>query len=164
MAHTLRVRDLMTSDVITLSPKATLADAARILSDDQVSGAPVVDQGRILGVLSATDLVRAQAGGRSADLTVQDAMTYVIWAVRPGDAAILAVRLMLNERIHRALVVDDGGRLLGVVTPLDVLRGLAEGGHLEESDDACFDQRHGDPATGTGYVDLRDLPPTGTMG
>lgn len=158
MAGALRVRDIMTTDLVTLSPGATVTEAARTLTENRVSGAPVVERGRIIGVLSTTDLVDNQLRPtRGPEPSVADVMTHVIWAVRPGDAAVLAVRLMLTERVHRALVVDDEGRLLGILTPLDVLRAITEGGQLEESGGPCS-EHHGDPATGTGYVDLRDLP------
>jgi CBS domain-containing protein len=77
-------------------------------------------------------------------------------AVRPGDPAMMAVRLMVNEDVHRAVVVDDRGKLAGIVSSLDVLRALARGERVQEHD-ATFDdrqERHADPATVTEYVDL----------
>jgi predicted transcriptional regulator len=52
-------------------------------------------------------------------------MTRVIYAVRAEDPLMNAVRLMLQENIHRAMVVNDDGSIAGIITPMDVLRALA---------------------------------------
>lgn len=57
----LRVKDIMTTDVITLSPEATLADAMELFAHRHVSGAPVVASGRLVGVVSTTDLMMLAA-------------------------------------------------------------------------------------------------------
>jgi CBS domain containing-hemolysin-like protein len=70
-----------------------------------------------------------------------------------------AVRLMANDLVHRAVVVDDKGKLVGVVTPMDVLRALARGDSVQEHD-AAFEERqerHTDPAVAFEYVDLSSL-------
>jgi CBS domain containing-hemolysin-like protein len=67
-----------------------------------------------------------------------------------------AVRLMANESMHRAVVVDERGKLAGIVSPMDVLRALARGDSVQEND-PTFDERrerHADPAIVTEYVDL----------
>lgn len=154
---TLRVRDIMTTDVITLAASTTVDDAARSLTFHQVGGAPVLDHGRIVGVVSKSDLVdpRHRATG-AAKATVRDAMTKVVRAVRPGDPAMMAVRLMVNEGVHRAVVVDDRGKLVGIISPMDVLRALARGEPLQADDPAFQDrgERHAEPAQLT-VVELR---------
>ena len=57
----IRVRDLMTEDVITVGPYTTLRDLVAVLRDEQVSGVPVVSGGKVVGVVSATDLVEFEA-------------------------------------------------------------------------------------------------------
>lgn len=148
---TLRVRDIMTREVITLVGSTSLEDAARSLTFHKVSGAPVMEHGRIVGVVSKTDLVdprhRPSATG---DRTVADAMTPVIYAVRPGDPALSAVRLMVEEGVHRVVVVDDNRRLAGIVSTMDVMRALASGARIQDEQ-----EWHGDPAVAVEYVDLR---------
>lgn len=149
--RTLRVRDIMTPEVITLVASTSLDDAARSLTFHKVSGAPVMEHGRIVGVVSKTDLVdprhRPYATG---ERTVGDAMTAVIYAVRPGDPALSAVRLMVEEGVHRVVVVNDDRRLAGIVSTMDVMRALASGARLQDEQ-----EWHADPAVAVEYVDLR---------
>lgn len=155
-----RVRDIMTTDVFTLSREEAVLEAARKLGRQRVSGAPVVERGRILGVVSTSDLLDMSGHHTSADqaLTVNDVMTHLVFAVRPGDLALLAVRLMAEEGIHRTIVVDETGKLAGIVTPMDVLRAMARGAHVEEEDATSSDfMPHAEPAVAVQAVDLRDL-------
>jgi CBS-domain-containing membrane protein len=154
---TLRVRDIMTPDVISLVATTSVDEAARCLTFHQVTGAPVLDQGRIVGVVSKSDLVDPRYRSAPADeLTVRDAMTRAVHAVRPGDPAMLAVRLMVQEGVHRMVVVDDQGRLAGIVSAMDVLRALARGDAVQENDPTYDErhERHAEPALATGYIDL----------
>lgn len=150
----------MTTKVLTLARDASTGEAARSLTTHRVSGAPVIDKGRIVGVVSKTDLLdmrtRSSAPG---ELTVDDVMTHLIFAVRPSDPAMLAVRLMVEEGIHRAVVVDEGGRLAGIVSPMDVLRALARGEPVQDREEMPTTSRepHAEPAVAVQYVDLREI-------
>lgn len=156
---TLRVRDIMTTEVQTLPANASIEDAARFMTEARISGVPVTDGGRIIGVVSKSDL--ANPGNwptEGAMPTVRSVMTPVIYAVRPGDPVMSAVRLMVLENIHRAIVVSDKGDLSGIVTPMDVMRALARGECVQEGDFATTEsekRRHGEPEVGVGFVDLR---------
>lgn len=147
----------MTADVVTLEPDEPLSEAARVLMTNRLSGAPVVSGRRVIGIVSSAGLVEPLLlTACDVGVRVRDAMVRVPWAVRPGDAAIVAAKLMLAEQVHRAIVVDGRDELVGIVTPADVLRGLVEGGRLEEETEATRPY-HSDPATGVGYVSLSDL-------
>lgn len=150
MSRELRVRDVMSSNVLTIPFSCTLAEAATLLFERGVSGAPVLgSNGRILGVVSHTDLVNprhhaAVLDRASADnLAVAEAMTRVVFAVQPDDPLISAIRLMVDEKIHRVLVTDEHGKLAGIVVPMDILRELAR--HSAEPSDSVRYK----------YVDLR---------
>jgi CBS-domain-containing membrane protein len=141
MLSTLRVRDVMTEAILLLRAETSIDEAWRQMHDGRVTGAPVLDaRGRLVGVLSNADLAdprRREPGGSGC---VGDVMTRVVYAVRAEDSAITAVRLMAEESIHRAVVVNDDGTLAGIVVPMDILRVLARG----------IDDR-------VEYVDLRKL-------
>lgn len=147
--RTVRVRDLMTAEVVTLAASTSVDDAARSLTFHQVGGAPVLDHGRIVGVVSKSDLVDPRhRAGRDAHPAVSEVMTKVVRAVRPGDPAMMAVRLMVNESVHRAVVVDERGKLVGIVSPMDVLAALARGDALQRHDPLteARAEEHADPA------------------
>jgi predicted transcriptional regulator len=128
----LRVSDIMTRKVVTLSDQNSLEEAAWRLTANAVSGAPVRDiNGRLVGVLSKSDLIdpdRAVAGDEVP--SVGDAMTPALLALREDDLAMDAVRLMVADGIHRVIVIDERGGLAGIVTPMDVLRALVQGMRL----------------------------------
>src|SRR5262245_61631298 len=121
----LTVDDVMTRDVLTLPGNVTAEEAAARLRVHGITGAPVVDaQGRVIGVLSLTDLTdpeRARAGR-----PVRELMTPALFSLRPTDALMSAVRLMVRQGVHRILVTDEQGDLVGIVTTGDVLRALDE--------------------------------------
>jgi CBS domain-containing protein len=122
------VRDLMTHTVFVLGPHMPLSEAAQALRAHDVGGAPVCDpSGRLLGVLSVSDLIDA-AYGESANrgLVVADVMCNDVIAVAVTEPASSAVKLMAFEGIHR-VIVRDGDDVVGIVTPMDIVRALAEG-------------------------------------
>ena len=152
---TVRVRDIMSAEVFTLSGRTSVDDAARSLSFHHISGAPVVDHGRIVGVVSNTDLVHPRYRSTpEKQVTVSEAMTRIVYAVRPGDAAMAAARLMVKENVHRAVVVDDHGKLVGMVTPMDIMKAMVLGLQI---DDLPPESQHSAPAIAMEYVDLRVL-------
>jgi len=143
--------DLMSRDLITIPRQMTLHGAAHRLSQSHVSGAPVTDEdGRCVGVLSATDLVRWVDVGRApkqrcacqegeyhspwqieeqsaspSDEVAQHMTTDVVTApakMRVGELA----RQMLDAHIHRVIIIDADGRPIGVVSSTDILAAVAE--------------------------------------
>ena len=119
------VRDIMEPDVFWLASDAPLERAAQELAARQISGAPVCGpDGRIIGMLSSTDLTEFYGGAHELRL-VRDVMTPETLAVGPDDAIQRAIEVMAFEGVHRVLVIDAEQRLLGIVTSMDVLRELA---------------------------------------
>lgn len=142
------VRDVMQTAVVTLCPAMSARDAERILGEHRISGAPIVDdEGRVLGVVSQSDLVRldaARPSNAAAGAFFSDVDDYRDLAALPADESVVpvtsvmsrevlsvapdaplqqAARLMRKHHVHRLLVVEDGV-LRGVVTALDLLIAL----------------------------------------
>ena len=128
------VGDLMTIEPIVISPDARIEEAERLLELHEVTGLPVVDDdGRLVGVISQTDLLRGAGDLRSAvrrrftGLRVADLMTSPPITVEMTTPVIEAARLMRDEKVHRVVVVDETDRALGVLTSMDFVLLYAEG-------------------------------------
>lgn len=122
---TLRVRDVMSEALVLLRAETSLETGWHTLHDSGVSGAPVLDKhGRLVGVVSIADFADPRRRGQGS--SVGDVMTRVVYAVRTGDPAVAAVHLMLREKIHRVIALDERGALAGIVVPTDVLRALVQ--------------------------------------
>lgn len=127
MFGTLRVKDVMSEAILLLRTDTTVDEAWRQLHDGSVTGAPVLDaRGRLVGVLSNYDLADPRRRRLDGSGTVGEVMTRLVYAVRAEDPALTAVRLMVEENIHRVVVIDDDGGLAGIVVPMDILRALAD--------------------------------------
>jgi len=177
----LRVRDVMTANPITIGTEATLREAVELLTQNGVSGVPVVRGSRVVGTLSARDIVTFEAstpgvpteradedvwvesppllvddadmpasayfaelwedtGADAAERirvsdspewdvltehTVDEAMSHAVLAVHPSSAVQSAADYMKATGAHRVLVIE-GGRLVGIVTTMDITRAVAE--------------------------------------
>lgn len=124
----LRVADVMVKDVVIIDVRTTIDVAAAILTERRIGGAPVVaPSGEPVGIVTRADLLSPRHDG-----TVEGAMTRVLYAVRPTDPLMTAVRLMAAEQIHRVVVVDERGAIAGILTSMDVVRALARESPHEE--------------------------------
>lgn len=136
----LKVKDLMTPDVLTLAPNTSVREAAELLATEHVSGAPVVRLGKIIGMVSSRDLLEfiaalpadpdAVSGGLEHgildDHTVEEAMTRgPLTTIEPEAPASKAAELMHGEHIHRLPVVD-AGRIVGIISTTDLVKAVAQ--------------------------------------
>lgn len=129
------VADLMQRNVRTVSGEASVAQAIVELADGHISGMPVVDgTGRVIGVLSTTDVLTAEAeadddAARRSLLertAVRDIMTPRPFTVAPDEDVCEAARQMLYADVHR-LFVAEGEQLVGIISTTDIVRALATG-------------------------------------
>ncbi len=136
----MKVKDLMTAEVVTIGPGEAIKDAARLMVDSGVSGVPVVDDdARLVGIITEADFVAGEAGRRAdqragllrllinrqtigdEQLKVSDVMTPDVVTVGPEDDHTEAARRMDREGVKR-LVVTDNERVVGVLSRADVMR------------------------------------------
>jgi CBS domain-containing protein len=120
MAHT--VRDVMTKNPRAVEPSTTLVDAARNMRDENVGPLPIVDDGRVVGMLTDRDIVvRAIAEGRDpSSTTVGEIASRELVTVDPDQSLDEAARLMAQHQVRRLPVVEEDGRLAGIVAQADV--------------------------------------------
>lgn len=125
----LTVADIMVRSVVTLSPAETLAKAAETLAVMSVSGAPVCDgSARVVGVFSKSDVVDGLIDGRlGAAALVKNHMTPLTVSLRADEPVTAAVALMADRSIHRVVVLDADDRVVGIVSPLDILKAIHDG-------------------------------------
>jgi CBS-domain-containing membrane protein len=144
-----KVRDVMTDAVMFLNASQTQDEAWEHLRAHGVSGAPVLGHGgKLVGLVTRADLADPRRRAPATASTVADAMTRVVYAVRASDPVMSAVQLMLDQHIHRALVVNDDGTIAGIVAPMDILRALTLGLELNHVSGR---------ETPVEYVNLREL-------
>ena len=112
--------DVMTPDPLTLSADTTTHEAAAILSEHRISGAPVVDDsGRIIGIVSEYDLI-ARSGTTVGQVMTRDVVTV------PDSATVDRVRaLLVTQRLKRLPIVNAQGKLVGLISRADLVRELA---------------------------------------
>jgi CBS domain-containing protein len=148
MMNDIRVSDVMTHLVVTFRTQDTIQQAAQRLLSNRISGAPVVEHGRLVGVVSEADLVAAYAppalNGRhfvATDplmfllrgtvpravhhTTVGDVMTKNVISIAPDASVWEAASLIDRHGIRRLPVVDDEGFVVGVLARSDLVRAMA---------------------------------------
>ena len=130
------VADVMTRDVVTVSPSAPYGRCFALMRMHGVGALPVVDDGRLAGIVTLTDLVlkdrRPSARDRYAERpapkrpgvarTAAELMTRHLVTAHPETPLAAAVRQLVQHRINRLPVIDGEGRLVGIVSRSDVLR------------------------------------------
>jgi len=121
------VKDAMSSDVKTATPSLSLADAAKLMKQEDVGSVPVVDGERLIGMLTDRDIVvRGIADGSDPHaVTAGDIASRDIVTIRPDDDLDEALRLMAQHQVRRLPVVDDG-HLVGVLAQADVAQEAKE--------------------------------------
>ena len=117
-------KDIMTRDVITVSPTATVRNLAMTLIKNQISGAPVAGRnGKIIGVVSEADIVAKK--GKD----VKTIMTKNIISITEDTAVEEIARLMTTHQIKR-LPVMRGQDVVGIVSRADIVSAIALGKHV----------------------------------
>jgi CBS domain-containing protein len=135
LGATMKVADIMQTDVRTVTSDTPVSEVVVSLADARVTGLPVVDaRNRVIGVVSSTDLIDAQAETRSAEerqilleqTPVRDIMTPKPLMIESTADVQEAARHMLYAEVRR-LFVEENGVLVGVISQTDIVRAVATG-------------------------------------
>jgi CBS domain-containing protein len=117
------IKEVMTRDVRACAPNATVADAAKVMAQEDVGPVPIVEDGRLVGIVTDRDIVvRVVAEGRDPKATtVREIASTELVTVSPDDDLDEALHLLAERQVRRLPVVD-GDRLVGIVAQADIAR------------------------------------------
>jgi acetoin utilization protein AcuB len=127
------VKDWMSRDVLTVSPESSVLDAGRMMIDHTIRRLPVVEEGRLIGIVTHGDVRGARAMSaigvdiwelsyQLSRLTVREIMTPNPVTVSPDDTIGVAAQRMLKYMIGGLPVLDHQGNLVGIITESDIFR------------------------------------------
>ena len=118
----MKVRDAMTRDPRTVDSAVTVVEVARLMRDEDVGLIPIVESDRVVGAVTDRDIaVRVVAEGRSAeDMKVADVASRELVTVDPEQDLDEALRLMAKHQVRRLPVVEEDGKLIGIVAQADI--------------------------------------------
>lgn len=126
----MRISEIMAVDVETVDLDATIEEAAQVMSDADVGCVPVVDDGKVMGIVTDRDIVvRAVSEGLPpSDTPVTEIMTRVVVHCYEDDDVEKAAKLMAAEQVRRVFVYDRDGLITGVVSLGDLAQTTDKGG------------------------------------
>jgi CBS domain-containing protein len=147
----LKAKDIMTRDVITVKPTTTIEDLARILMEHQISGTPVVDDGKLVGIVTENDLIsknsrlhiptilrlfdafiplgtsrleleiKRMAASTAGDICIKEVVTV------DAEATVEYIATLMTEKKIHLLPVLKAGKVIGIIGKKDLIRAVAGG-------------------------------------
>jgi CBS domain-containing protein len=117
------IKEVMTRDVRACEPNATVAEAAKIMAQEDVGPVPIVEDGRLVGIVTDRDIViRVVAEGRDPNATtVKEIASSNLVTVSPDEDLDEALKMLAENQVRRLPVVE-GDRLVGIVAQADIAR------------------------------------------
>jgi len=118
------IRDVMTSNPCTIDADKSVAYAAKMMQQEDVGLAPIVEGDKLVGMLTDRDIAtRVAAQGRDPDqVKVRDVASKQVVTIDPQQDLDEALRIMAKHQVRRLPVVEEDGKLVGVVAQADVAR------------------------------------------
>jgi CBS domain-containing protein len=118
------IRDIMTPNPRTVESNASVVEAAKIMRDEDVGIVPVVEGDRLVGTVTDRDIaIRVVAEGRNPDsTTLGEIASRELVTIDPQQELDEALRLMARHQVRRLPVVEEDGKLVGVVAQADIAR------------------------------------------
>lgn len=125
----MKVKEIMSTNLITLKSSDTLTDASKIMKANHISCVPITNEEKIVGIITTTDLVNIYT---SADKEqhmdpwspVSKFMSSPVHTVGPDEDVKVASNTMNEKKFHHLLVMDKDGKYIGIVSSLDITKAL----------------------------------------
>lgn len=116
-----KCREIMTRNVKTANRETSLQDVAVLMREGDMGAVPVVENGKLVGIVTDRDIVvRAVAEGKDVSTVIGDVMTTEIFASKENDFVFEAIRLMGDKQVRRIPVINDKSELVGIIAMADV--------------------------------------------
>jgi len=123
LVYELKIEQVMTKNVITVPPDCAIRDLKEILRVKRISGVPVVEGESLVGIISIEALIKSLEQGELS-ATVGEKMTTQVQTVRADESVVSAVNLFARFGYGRFPVINGEGKLVGILTQGDIVRGL----------------------------------------
>jgi len=115
------VKDIMNKNAVTSKSDATIKDVSKIMSSHHIGSLVVVENEKIVGIITSGNIIKAIASGKNPDLTtVEELMTKKVITIEPDKDIKEAVDLMIQHKIKKLPIVQNG-KLVGIVTASDIM-------------------------------------------
>lgn len=126
LAYELKIEEVMTRAIKTVTPTTKMQELLTLFREARISGAPVVIEGKLVGIISLEDLIRAlrDMGRGELDATVDRYMSTKVITVSTFDPIVEALKLFTQTKFGRLAVLNEASQLVGIITKGDVTRGL----------------------------------------
>ena len=145
LVYEIRVSDVMKRDVFTISPRTHMSVLRVILRENRISGTPVIDKGKMVGIISVEDFIKWLAN-REQDCPIGEKMTRNVQTLYADEPLTHAINKFERHGFGRLVVIDrQDKRLVGIVTKGDVIEGLLkklEIDYYKEEEVCQFRVRH----------------------
>ena len=120
------IQEAMTSNPTTVTPTTTAQEAARTMKSEDVGSLPIVERNKLVGVITDRDLaIRIVAEAKGLDTPVAEIASKDVVTIDPQQSLEEAARLMANNQVRRLPVVEEDGKLVGILAQADI----AQAGH-----------------------------------
>ena len=144
-------KNIMTSDVVTVTPETSIGELSKILLENKISGVPVIDiEGKLIGIVSEADIIRENIKVQFPfyfdplmvsgyivdfekykedikdylDIKVGLIMSHRIKTVNPSTPVSEVADIMVSNKVNRIPVIDENRRVVGIITRADILRSM----------------------------------------
>jgi len=123
----MKVVELMNKNVVTCHPTEKLSVIVNKLELFNIAGMPVVEKGKLIGIICQSDILKGLKTSTMQDLTVKDVMETNVVFVSPTESVVVVARIMVEKHINRIPIVENES-VVGIVTRGDIIKAVAECG------------------------------------
>ena len=123
----IRIKEWMSTPVITIESSKMVTDAARLMDKHEIGGLPVLDNGKPVGILTERDIIR-RVVAKAKDptkITIAECMTKEVITI-DSEATFMDVSKLMYKNYFRRLIIIKGDKIVGIITAKDIIRILSQ--------------------------------------